>query len=699
MTEFQRKLKKKTAASAPVLLKVPTRQVSVTQLHARQARLAELAARVGAVPPQALFARSAPLQRAVAAPVLEATRLAHLDAGLRAQERFTLQRAAAELGHALPPDAVQAALAREAEARQRTPTAQPMPTARATPADLARAYAAERQALQDAAPAALGPAHGEIVRVQREAADALGNLYRRSTSPPVQRAQELADALARVQRAQDGRAVTHAVLQRLSGGERAIVQRAVDERSAALAEQDAQDRLALDLHAVQRQIGQLDAEGELPPLARLQARAGRGRPLGQSVPEDVRRQLELGLNTELAGVGVHTDDHADRLARDFGAKAFTSGGEVFFRRDTFDPHSRGGVELLGHELTHVVQQRAGRVGAGVDADPALEQEAREAGSRFASGSLAPQGPAFTPNARVVDSTSIQRQKLPGGGIEGLLQGIDQATKAQDFNKVADMLRKLTKDQQRQALGELMKRYGGRISGSFAEGIQAMLDGLEGKVPEAIRKIAGKGMKAGPWDLPKGSKKPVPFYIGEQAHRAIANYYIAAHMGQTVFTNHTPLSTIFGRKRNLLDKNEQLLKPDIVNLTTRHLYEIKPRSSAGLAIAEANLYLAAFQKANIPMQLGPMNDPGVIGVVPAPGGHYAFQAVAPGAIVYDYRKGDYQPRAVPVPVPNTAPKTQEDPDFLKRMEQITGLTGAALILYIVISEGSRLFPPRNLVPIP
>ncbi len=53
----------------------------------------------------------------------------------------------------------------------------------------------------------------------------------------------------------------------------------------------------------------------------------------------------------------------------------------------------------------------------------------------------------------------------------------------------------------------------------------------------------------------------------------------------------------------------------------------------------------------------------------------------------------EPPRVPVPIPETSP------DFMERMSQITGLTGAALIVYLIISEGSRLFPPRNLVPIP
>jgi hypothetical protein len=34
-----------------------------------------------------------------------------------------------------------------------------------------------------------------------------------------------------------------------------------------------------------------------------------------------------------------------------------------------------------------------------------------------------------------------------------------------------------------------------------------------------------------------------------------------------------------------------------------------------------------------------------------------------------------------------------------MQELTGLTGAALVIYVIISEGSRLFPPRNLVPVP
>jgi hypothetical protein len=38
-------------------------------------------------------------------------------------------------------------------------------------------------------------------------------------------------------------------------------------------------------------------------------------------------------------------------------------------------------------------------------------------------------------------------------------------------------------------------------------------------------------------------------------------------------------------------------------------------------------------------------------------------------------------------------------LVQKISTATGLTGTALIIYMVVSEGSRLFPLRNIVPIP
>ncbi len=53
-------------------------------------------------------------------------------------------------------------------------------------------------------------------------------------------------------------------------------------------------------------------------------------------------------------------------------------------------------------------------------------------------------------------------------------------------------------------------------------------------------------------------------------------------------------------------------------------------------------------------------------------------------------------------PATSPATRQvtpDPDFMKKMSEATGLTGVALLIYLIVSEGTRLFPPRNLIPVP
>jgi hypothetical protein len=64
------------------------------------------------------------------------------------------------------------------------------------------------------------------------------------------------------------------------------------------------------------------------------------------------------MGQDFSGVKVHTDSTADNLSRQLGAKAFTTGNDIFFRSGQYDPASSGGQQLLSHELTHVVQQGA-----------------------------------------------------------------------------------------------------------------------------------------------------------------------------------------------------------------------------------------------------------------------------------------------------------------------------------------------------
>lgn len=97
--------------------------------------------------------------------------------------------------------------------------------------------------------------------------------------------------------------------------------------------------------------------GETTELApglsgRIRQRLGAGEPLA----DDQRAFFEPRFGRGFAGVRVHRDPPASQLAASIGARAFTLGNAVFFRRGEYQPGSPRGRRLLGHELTHVVQQ-------------------------------------------------------------------------------------------------------------------------------------------------------------------------------------------------------------------------------------------------------------------------------------------------------------------------------------------------------
>jgi Domain of unknown function (DUF4157) len=102
---------------------------------------------------------------------------------------------------------------------------------------------------------------------------------------------------------------------------------------------------------------------------------------GQPLPEPIQKKMEAFFNTSFADVRVHVGNEAPSI----GALAFTHGTDLYFAPGQYNPQSTQGQQLLGHELTHVVQQRAGRVrnplGAGIAVvqDPGLEAEAERMG--------------------------------------------------------------------------------------------------------------------------------------------------------------------------------------------------------------------------------------------------------------------------------------------------------------------------------
>jgi uncharacterized protein DUF4157 len=102
---------------------------------------------------------------------------------------------------------------------------------------------------------------------------------------------------------------------------------------------------------------------------------------GWPLPRDVQAKMEGALGSSFADVRVHVGPEASSI----GAIAFTWGSEIYFAPGQYNPHTPHGQFLLGHELQHVVQQRAGRVvnpfgsGVAVVQDASLEAEADHLG--------------------------------------------------------------------------------------------------------------------------------------------------------------------------------------------------------------------------------------------------------------------------------------------------------------------------------
>ena len=144
--------------------------------------------------------------------------------------------------------------------------------------------------------------------------------------------------------------------------------------------------------------------------------AGGGRPLDRPV----RNDMENRFGTSLSDVRVHTDAAAGDTARSLGARAFTTGQDMYFGQGAYQPHTPAGRSLLAHELTHTLQQRGAAPGPQrsvevVPADDPLEQQAERAADAVARGGTLP---ALSPLGRspIMRSGAALIQRQAAGAL-------------------------------------------------------------------------------------------------------------------------------------------------------------------------------------------------------------------------------------------------------------------------------------------
>jgi hypothetical protein len=137
-------------------------------------------------------------------------------------------------------------------------------------------------------------------------------------------------------------------IQRQSTSEDEELQMKPIQRQSTSEDEELQRKPMVQLRAAKEGVANSDLESSINS-----ARGG-----GQSLDAGLQRSMGDAMGADFSRVKIHTDSQSDQLNQSIQAKAFTTGQDVFFRQGAYDPGSRGGQELIAHELTHVVQQNS-----------------------------------------------------------------------------------------------------------------------------------------------------------------------------------------------------------------------------------------------------------------------------------------------------------------------------------------------------
>jgi hypothetical protein len=185
------------------------------------------------------------------------------------------------------------------------------------------------------------------------------------------------------------------------------------------------------------------AAGVLTSGSRVTAALGAGMPLAPAV----RSVLERGFGADLGAVRVHEGDAAARAANIVGARAFATGTHVVLGTGA----SSRDVELLGHEVAHVLQQ-----GGAAPIRPFtprggdhFEREASHAASVVSSGGSVPiQAQAGVPGVQglglgtVLDFFADKANLIPGFRMFTIVLGVNPINMNRVERSTANILRAL-----------------------------------------------------------------------------------------------------------------------------------------------------------------------------------------------------------------------------------------------------------------
>ncbi|HEY5935278.1 MAG TPA: DUF4157 domain-containing protein, partial [Kofleriaceae bacterium] len=133
---------------------------------------------------------------------------------------------------------------------------------------------------------------------------------------------------------------------------------------------------------------------------------------GEALDAGVREEMEQKFGTDFGDVRVYSDGAAADAAGQLNANAFTVDKKMYFAAGKYDPKSKGGKQLIAHELTHVAQQDAGAA-KDTNAGPTVSRP----------------GDAAEVNAEQASNAAVNDEKLPAIGT---------TTAAVHFDRMGDL---------------------------------------------------------------------------------------------------------------------------------------------------------------------------------------------------------------------------------------------------------------------
>ncbi len=142
---------------------------------------------------------------------------------------------------------------------------------------------------------------------------------------------------------------------------------------------------------------------------------------GHPLDHGTRAVMEQRFGADFSRVRLHTGDKANESAQAIDSRAFTFGSHIVFGNDTPE-RSPSGLQLLAHELTHVVQQAGAQHARPIGIAPPSTVAERQAESVEQTLAVRNEPKQLTHQSLIHQQSPFVQRSMLGGIVGGVVGG-------------------------------------------------------------------------------------------------------------------------------------------------------------------------------------------------------------------------------------------------------------------------------------